>query len=175
MIALHRVEVADGELRPAVRAALLRLLGVDDLDVDERGRPWSPGVSFSVSHSGSLGLIAIAEGEQRIGVDVEQFRGRRDVRALADRFFHPDEAAAIGDDRAAFFRCWTRKEAVVKALGLGLAHPLDSFVVDFDATGPRPVRGVPGLSVTGLEVTSGYVAALAADDPVRFVWANEQR
>ena len=163
MIQLHRVEAESG-LRAAVRAELLRLLGVTGLNVDERGRPWLPGVSFSVSHSGSLGLIAIAEGERRIGVDVERLRLDTDFRALAERFFHPEEAAAIGDDRAAFFRCWTRKEAVVKALGLGLAHPLDSFVVDFDAPGARPVRGVPGLSVRGLEVPEGYAAALAWAD-----------
>jgi 4'-phosphopantetheinyl transferase len=165
MIALHRVEANEG-LREAVRAELVRLLGGAELRFDERGRPWAEGVSFNVSHSGSLGLIAIAEGAHRIGVDVEQVRPGPDVRALAGRFFHPEEAAAVGDDRAAFFRCWTRKEAVVKALGLGLAHPLKSFVVDVHAAGPRPVRGVDGLFVTGLAVDDGYVAALAADDLV---------
>ena len=163
MIQLHRVEAESG-LRAAVRAELLRLLGVTELDVDERGRPWLEGVSFSVSHSGSLGLIAIAEGDRRIGVDVEQVRHDTDVRALAARFFHPEEAEAIGDRRDAFFRCWTRKEAVVKALGLGLAHPLGSFVVDFDADGPRPVRGVEGLVVDGLAIDDGYAAALAWAD-----------
>jgi 4'-phosphopantetheinyl transferase len=163
VIRLHLVEAEHG-LRAAVRAELLRLLDVTELHVDDRGRPWLEGVSFSVSHSGELGLIAIAEPGRRIGVDVEQLRPDRDVRALAERFFHPEEAAGIGDDRAAFYRCWTRKEAVVKALGLGLAHPLDSFVVDFEVPGPRPVRGVPGMSVKGLAVPEGYAAALAWSD-----------
>ena len=174
VIALHRVEAPDHELRAAVRAELLRLIGGAELRVDEHGRPWAPGVSFNVSHSGGLGLIAIAEGERRIGVDVERWRAQRDFRALAERFFHPEEAAAIGENHAAFLRCWTRKEAVVKALGVGLAHPLDRFVVDFDATGPRPVRGVPGIAVMGLQVPGDYVAALAGDLPLRFAWANER-
>ena len=174
MIALHRIEVTDGELRPAVRAALLRLLGVTGLQVDEHGRPWSPGVSFNVSHSGTLGVIALAEGDRRIGVDVEQVRADTDVRALARRFFHPDEAAAIAGRRDAFFRCWTRKEAVVKALGRGLSHPLDSFAVDVDADGPAEVAGVGGLLVRSLETPPGYVAALASDPPLRFRWANRR-
>lgn len=160
VIRLYRVEAVEG-LRAAVRDELLRLLGVTEVHVDDRGRPWLEGVSFSVSHSGSLGLIAIAEGVRPVGVDVERIRSDTDFRALAARFLHPDEAAAIGDDRDAFFRCWTRKEAVVKALGLGLAHPLDSFAVDFDADRPTPVRGVPGMSVKGLAMPEGYAGALA--------------
>ena len=163
VIALHRVEAPVGELRTAVRAELLRLLDGAELQVDEHGRPWAPGVSFSVSHSGGLGLIAMAGADRRIGVDVERSRRQLDFRALAERFFHPDEVAAIGSRRDAFFRCWTRKEAVVKALGLGLQHPLKSFRVDVDAAGPQPVHGVDGLWVTGLQIDAGYVAALAGD------------
>ena len=168
VIRLYRVEAENG-LRAAVRARLLEVLGDVEILVDEHGRPWAPGVSFNVSHSGAIGLIAVAEGDRRVGVDVEQVRPDTDFRALAARFFHPDEARAIGDRRDAFFRCWTRKEAVVKALGRGLAHPLDRFVVDVDATAPTCVEG---LCVVGLPAPDGYAAALAADPPARFVWAD---
>ena len=201
MIELHRVDVAGArgaELSPeelaraerfraegarrsfvAVRGELRRVLGARlgvaaadvALAVDEHGRPWVEGASFNVSHSGAVGLIAVAGAGRRVGVDVEQVRPGMDVGAVAARFFHPDEAAAIAGRRDAFFRCWTRKEAVVKALGLGLNHPLDRFVVDVDGEGPRPVAGVEGLSVTGVQIDEGYVAALAADGPLEYAWA----
>jgi phosphopantetheinyl transferase len=166
VIEVHRVDAARAQLRPVVRATLERLLGGVEIRVDDHGRPWAEGVSFNVSHSGAIGLIAVAEAGRRVGIDIQQVRESTDFRALAARFFHPGEAAAIGDRRDAFFRCWTRKEAVVKALGLGLHHPLTSFVVDVDAEGPQPVEGVPGLWVTGLDVEAGYAAALAADGDV---------
>lgn len=176
----YRVESARRSF-VAVRAALRRVLGARlglapaevRLAVDGYGRPSVDGpVSFNVSHSGALGLIAVADGERRVGIDVEQVRPETDFRSLAARFFHPEEAAAIGDRRDAFFRCWTRKEAVVKALGHGLSHPLDGFVVEVDAEGPRAVGGLPGLSVTGLEIDRGYAAGLAADGELEYAWAS---
>lgn len=168
--ARYRVDAARRSfvaVRSALRRVLGERLGVAPADVviaeDEHRRPCVEGVAFSVSHSGALGLIAVADAGRRVGVDVEQVRPRTDFAALAARFFHPDEVAAIGERRDAFFRCWTRKEAVVKALGLGLAHPLESFAVDPDAEGPQPVRGVDGLWVAELAIDEGYVAALATD------------
>ena len=177
----YRVESARRSF-VAVRAALRRVLGARlglapaevELTLSEHGRPGVGGgrVSFNVSHSGDIGLIAVADGDRRVGVDVEQVRSETDFRALAERFFHPDEARAIGDRRDAFFRCWTRKEAVVKAIGQGLSHPLDTFVVDVDGAGARPVAGVPGMAVTGLEIDPGYAAGLAADGPLEYAWAS---
>jgi 4'-phosphopantetheinyl transferase len=164
----------------AVRSALRRVLGERlgiapadvRLGVGEYGRPLVAGgrISFNVSHSGAVGLIAVADGERRLGVDVEAVRPETQIRPLAARFLHAAEAAAIGDRHEAFFRCWTRKEAVVKALGRGLSHPLDSFMVDVDADGPVAVEGIDGISVTGLEIDAGYAAALAADGELRYAW-----
>lgn len=165
----------------ASRAALRRILGARlgvepatlEFTLSAHGRPSLAGgrVSFNVSHSGELGLIAVADGERRIGVDVEQVRATSDFQALAARFFHPDEAAAIGARREAFFRCWTKKEAVVKAIGQGLSHPLETFVVDVDEDAPSPVAGIEGLTVAGLAVDDGYAAALAADGELAYAWA----
>ena len=177
--ARYRVEparVAFVAVRVALRRVLGERLGVPAADVplvlDRYGRPGVPGaqLSFNVSHSGAIGLIALADGQRRLGVDVEQVRAGTDVNGLAGRFFHPAETAAIGDRRDAFFRCWTRKEAVVKALGRGLSHPLDSFAVDVDADGPRPVEGLPGMLVGGLSIDAGYAAAVAADGTLDHVW-----
>jgi 4'-phosphopantetheinyl transferase len=91
---------------------------------------------FNLSHSGELALLAVTT-DTELGVDVEVLRpiGERD--ALARRFFAPDEARALSrivpaQRDLAFFLCWTRKEAYVKAIGEGLHLPLDRFAVTLD-------------------------------------------
>ncbi len=88
---------------------------------------------FNLTHTGSLALVAIA-GSGRVGIDAESVRSESDVEGLSRRFFAPAETAEIlaltPDARlSAFFTCWTRKEAFVKALGGGLSIPLDHFQV----------------------------------------------
>lgn len=136
----------------AARARLRALLG-DHLGRDPRslvfllnefGKPRLadlPGVHFSLSHSQDRALLAVSDGPE-IGADLEMMRAV-DHLDLARRYFHPDEVRTIErhrDPRQAFFRVWTLKEAVVKAIGLGLALPLDDFAVSID--GPRPVMTV---------------------------------
>ncbi|WP_304165860.1 4'-phosphopantetheinyl transferase superfamily protein [Lonsdalea britannica] len=95
--------------------------------------PQYPQLHFNLSHTQAAFAFAIAQGDA-VGVDVEGNRGRVEhKRGVAKRFFHPDEAdwlAQFCDEEAyvqAFIRIWTRKEAYLKALGLGLSKPLDSF------------------------------------------------
>ena len=93
-----------------------------------RGR--RPGVQ---SHSRGMALYGVAVGRQ-VGVDVEQVRSNLDHERIAKRFFSAAEAAALRDlppdiGAESFFRCWTRKEAYIKARGEGLAIPLASFIV----------------------------------------------
>lgn len=105
----------------------------------ERGKPSldSPRAEtplhFNVSHSGTKALLAFALGRD-VGVDVEQVRTNVDHEALARRFFSPGEQKALAampssERCVAFFRCWTRKEAYIKAHGSGLSLPLDGFDV----------------------------------------------
>jgi 4'-phosphopantetheinyl transferase len=87
------------------------------------------GLRFSVSRSGSLGLLAVTRGRE-VGVDVERIEPRRALGPIADQLFAADEAAELRllprERRIArFFALWTRKEAYAKALGVGLAIPLD--------------------------------------------------
>jgi 4'-phosphopantetheinyl transferase len=90
-------------------------------------------VRFNVAHSGGLALIAVTS-DREVGVDLERMRPEIADLEIAQRFFSPQEVAvlqAISKDlqRQAFFNCWTRKEAYIKAKGLGLSLPLDQFEV----------------------------------------------
>ena len=83
--------------------------------------------------------------------DVEQISERADTLAIASRFFPPDEAAAVAADPACFFRLWTRREAYLKALGVGISGiglpiPADYFIRD-------------------VEAAPGYAAAVACEKP----------
>jgi 4'-phosphopantetheinyl transferase len=94
------------------------------------------GVTFNVSHSGGVALLAFTR-RREIVVDVEQIRDDSDQEAIARRFFSVNEqnqlAALSAENRfAAFFRCWTRKEAYIKATGDGLSLPLNQFDVSLD-------------------------------------------
>lgn len=91
------------------------------------------GITFNVSHSGEIALLAFTR-RREIGVDVEQVRHNSDLEAIARRFFSDHEQrqllALATEKRAdAFFCCWTRKEAYIKATGDGLSLPLNQFDV----------------------------------------------
>ena len=103
---------------------------------------------FNLSHSGDAGLLGLTRG-QELGIDLEQVRPRDHLEDLARRFFAPPEVAvleAVGprDRELAFFQCWTRKEAFLKAGGQGLARPLDSFCVSLHPEEPARLLTVEG-------------------------------
>ena len=90
-------------------------------------------VEFNLSHSNGNVLIAITR-DRKIGVDIECLSRDVDVLDISQRFFSPAEHFSLQalppiERQRAFFSCWTRKEAFVKALGEGLSCPLDSFDV----------------------------------------------
>jgi 4'-phosphopantetheinyl transferase len=90
-------------------------------------------LSFNISHSGEIALIAVTQNRQ-IGVDVELIRHDFDTAAIATRFFsevEQEQLAALPAEQRheTFFRCWTRKEAYIKATGEGLSLPLRQFDV----------------------------------------------
>ena len=130
------------------------------------------GLEFNLSHCDHMGLLAVAR-HRVLGVDIERIRPARDLRALASRFFAPEEVTALESLPAslyaqAFFACWTRKEAFLKALGAGLTVPLDDFVVSVDPGKParllstrwRP-READRWSLTDIVVGPDFRAALA--------------
>jgi 4'-phosphopantetheinyl transferase len=132
------------------------------------------GLRFNVSHSDGLGLFVLAR-DRAIGVDLERIRPVRYGRAVARRFFADDECAAldglVGDDwDRAFFRCWTRKEAFVKAVGDGLSYPLRAFSVAVSDGDPARILRVDGDAgtrerfwLTAFAAGTGFEAAIAAE------------
>lgn len=171
--------------RGALRRILARYTGAHPLDLwfetGEWGKPWLrgwPHLRFSFSHSGDAALCAVARTE--VGIDIEEVRPVESMFDLARRYFSPAEAGAILDAhhrRDAFFRCWTRKEAYVKARGQGLSISLASFAVSLDADSPRLLHSDCGDAdrwrMWNVPAPAGYVAALAAESgtirPQRFV------
>ncbi len=129
---------------------------------------------FSVSHTDGRALYGITRG-RAIGVDIELVRHGVAHEEIATRFFSPKESATLRslpeDERTqAFFRCWTRKEAYVKALGGGLSIPFDRFEVTLRSDDPVELQPIPGPEGTRepwslWEVVSGpdYIAAVAAE------------
>ena len=150
------------------------------------GKPFvrtSRGISaapfFSVSHSADLALITVTL-DQPIGVDVERTAPIADLDLLIESCCAADERLAMpsnsSDKLSAFYRCWTRKEAMLKAAGLGLRVPLSSISVDcLDRILPR-VRSVgPDLapadqwSLVHLDPAPGFIGAIAATWPIRTI------
>ena len=100
---------------------------------------------FNLSHSHQLALIAITRGRE-IGVDVEFMRADFASDEVAEHFFSPAEVKQLvrtpaANKTRAFFNCWTRKEAYIKARGEGLSHPLDQFDVSFALDEPAGLLG----------------------------------
>lgn len=131
-------------------------------------------VRFNVSHSGGVVLWAFGQ-VRRIGVDVEQVRRDFGTLEIAERFFSEAERQMLrqlpADQRhEAFFRCWTRKESFIKALGEGLSHPLNQFDVSLGpGDAPRLLATRPDHNearrwqMWDLSVPSSYSATLIAE------------
>ncbi len=95
-------------------------------------------IKFNISHSGDTILLGFVQ-KHSIGIDVEYTKRKVDVKKIAELFFAEEEVTSLFRlDQAyhtqAFYNCWTRKEAFIKAVGSGLSFPLDQFVVSLDST-----------------------------------------
>jgi 4'-phosphopantetheinyl transferase len=168
--------------RGLMRAHLGQELGIAPqmvrIAADEHGKPFlrdDPDLAFNLSHSNGLALLATMRGGA-IGCDIEWRNPELACPRVAQRLFAADEYAmltALPSEQwiAGFYNCWTRKEAYVKALGLGLSHPLDAFTVSVAPGEPaRFTSGEPGWILASFEPAPGYQAALvtwAGPSPVR--------
>jgi 4'-phosphopantetheinyl transferase len=139
--------------------------------------PDADGLFFNLTYSQDLALIALVRGNS-IGIDLEYCKVIPDVDQLVDRYFSSVEISQYFQSRPedrinAFYRCWTRKEAFVKALGNGLSYPLNSFSVSLlpeeparlirlnsDATAPYRWQ------IIDLSPRKGYEAALAVEGDI---------
>lgn len=173
----------------AARTVLDRLLsgyaGTDHVLEIARGaygKPYAPaslGLDFNLSHAGHHVLLAFARG-QELGVDLERDERRLSLLEIARRFFAPDEAEALerlpADARLpCFLQLWTRKEAVLKALGQGLNFGLDrlTFAVgtDGEVGALRRIAAEAGPAaewrLCAVQPAPGLIGALAWRGPAR--------
>lgn len=181
---IHRTRFTAG--RAVLRHLLARYLEIRADEVAFRysahGKPSldgsaaGSGLRFNFSNAAGMGLAAFAL-RRDLGVDLEELKRVADFAAIAQRFFSPAENEVLfalpPESRdAAFFTCWTRKEAYIKAVGEGLSIPLDSFDVALAPGAPARLlatRGEPGgeirWSLHELHPGAGFVGALAVEAP----------
>ena len=171
--------------RGMLRAILGRYLEIEPARLEFRseayGKPalvvgegQGEGLRFNLAHSHGLALLAVARARE-VGVDVERGRAIENFERIIERFFSPRECSAfrvLPEDQklAAFFRCWTRKEAYMKATGEGFSLPLDRFDVSLAPGEPArllDVAGRPGeaarWSMRELEPGPGFFGTVMAE------------
>jgi 4'-phosphopantetheinyl transferase len=150
-----------------------KLYGKPALIGESRGKTYS----FNLSHSHGLLLLAITCGGE-VGIDIERIHAglAGQGQEIAERFFAPNECAKLSVlptelKAEAFFKCWTRKEAYVKAKGGGLSVPLDHFEVSLSPGEPAALlhaassREISDWSMEELHPGPGYAAALVVRGP----------
>jgi 4'-phosphopantetheinyl transferase len=164
----RRFIVRRGRLRELIAIEL----GCDPAEVQLASTTYGKPVSgdrslgFNASSSADLALYAVARGRE-VGCDIEALRPELATAELAARYFSPVEQRLLADVAPerwseAFFNCWTRKEALVKGLGLGLSYPLSSFDVSVAPGEPaKLLRGPPGWLIRSLVTPPGWRAAVA--------------
>jgi len=192
---VHRERFIVG--RAALRVTLGKYLNLAPDEVHftytENGKPYLEGqnLSFNVSNSDNLCLIALGE-FAHIGVDIEKIVPDKGFEDIAKRFFAPAEVSElmkldVASRASAFYTCWTRKEAFVKAHGTGLVYGLDKFEVTVDPDEPAKllvihndthsrnpvaegdINDAKSWSMFDLEIDPGYAATLAVHGMVKRV------
>jgi 4'-phosphopantetheinyl transferase len=145
-------------------------------------------LQFNVAHAGDLAVYAFTRA-RRIGVDLERRRPIPDADQIAERFFSLRERARLaalapGEKATGFLNCWTRKEAYVKALGVGLSRPLHQFDVTLAPEEPAQVladgsQEPENWSLQELLPAHEYVGALAVEGHNwhlrRWRWSPQRR
>lgn len=149
----RRFIVARGRLRQLLAARLGLQPEEVKLAYGKNGKPQllNPDLYFSVSHSDNVALFAFSRASE-IGVDVEAIRPIREADTIAAQFFSPLERLVCEREKPlGFLRCWTRKEALVKAIGEGLSIPLERF----------DIAHAPGWRLHSFFPLPGFIGAVA--------------
>jgi 4'-phosphopantetheinyl transferase len=165
--------------RGFLRHVLARYVAADPkalkFSYNSYGKPSLAGersLQFNMSHSHEVALVAVTR-DAAVGVDVEHIRSDFASHEIATRFFSRLEVETLSslakeEQVAAFFRCWARKEAYIKAIGKGLSQPLDGFDVTLAPSDPaallrRGEEDVMTWSMSDIEVGADYASALAVE------------
>jgi 4'-phosphopantetheinyl transferase len=166
----HRYIACHGILRVLLARHIDRAPADLRFDVTGHGKPMlrDSALRFNISHSHQFALFAISR-DVTVGCDIELQDERFLAENIPEHFFSPAEIAELNalpqaDRLAAFFAGWTRKEAYIKARGLGLSLPLNSFDVAL-APSARPAlyRGCDGWSARAFEPAPRCSAAVIAE------------
>ena len=172
----HRFGTGRGIVRDILARYLQAEPGSLEFAYAEKGKPRLNSLSsihFNAAHTGDFLLVAVTLASE-IGVDIERLRQMKDMDAIARRFFTPREYAAFRQvkeesRRESFFLCWTRKEAVLKAVGAGIPSGLDQFDVSLAPDAPAallenrlPEENARGLKLSHLSPWPECVGAVAA-------------
>ena len=176
-----RFVVSRGTLRSILGCYLDMAPAALRFSYSDHGKPALAGehqseLRFNVSHSHELALFAIGE-TRELGVDLEWVRADVADEKIAERFFSAEEIRVLRSlpreiQSEAFFNCWTRKEAYIKALGDGLSMPLSRFVVSLapgeppallSANGSQEDPEVSRWSLRELHPGIGYKGAVIAE------------
>lgn len=174
----RRFIVGRGTLRVMLGAYLDRDPAGLEFQYGPKGKPsltsgqGQEDLRFNLSHSSELGLYGLARHEE-LGVDVEKLRPMPDAEQIAERFFSQSERETLRTvpeeaKSNAFFHCWTRKEAYIKATGDGLSMPLDRFDVTLLPGEPARMLSAEGdpkkaetWSLVHLDPAPDYIGAVA--------------
>ncbi|HEX6863098.1 MAG TPA: 4'-phosphopantetheinyl transferase superfamily protein [Thermoanaerobaculia bacterium] len=178
----HRRQYVVG--RGALRTLLGAYLGIRPelvrFTYGPRGKPFlapphdASGLQFNLTNSDELALVGFVRGRE-IGVDVEYLRKMPDCEQISERFFSESERKVLRSipfpaKEEAFFNCWTRKEAYLKAVGEGLAAPLDSFDVTLAPGDPPRMLTLEGDAARAarwffhhLRPAPDYIGAVAVE------------
>jgi 4'-phosphopantetheinyl transferase len=179
--------------RGLLRRLLARYLNTDPRDLQfSYGAQGKPALNvrelqFNTSHSATVAAFALTR-RGEIGVDVELIRPSMSrAGSIAEKFFSPEELAALREtpepnQAEAFFRCWTRKEAFLKARGDGVFGGLNTFAVNLDVNNARLLRigddANPGAwwlaPLRGIQHHAGAVAVQAKHGTLR-CWSLHPR
>jgi 4'-phosphopantetheinyl transferase len=176
--------------RGFLRATLAEYLSVQPADLrfaaGEHGKPMldeeagSAPLYFNLSHADDSAILAVAS-DREVGIDLERVRDDLPFREMAQPFYSTRERAELfslpeEQQLAAFFHCWTRKEAYLKGCGSGFSQPSDSFDVSLLPGHPPALlehRAASGAAsrwrIVDIPVPAGYYAALAVEGEVPVV------
>jgi len=170
--------------RGILRRILSHYLSIRPVDLQfsygENGKPGLTNsfrngrIDFNMTRSEGLALYGFAR-DRQIGVDVERIRDLPEMDRIVEIFFSERENdifRSLPENRKkeAFFRCWTRKEAFIKATGNGLSQSLDRFDVSISPDEPARLLGIEGSSkgttrwsIQDLKPAPGFAAAFAVE------------
>jgi 4'-phosphopantetheinyl transferase len=165
----HRSEDKERYLatRYLIREILSSLTNIDPVSIEfgktQKGKPFlktNKEIHFSISHSNSRIAIAVSKGYE-CGCDIEEIDPKKVNNDLIRTHFHPNEISLIENEKreTSFYHCWTRKEALFKAIGTGLPDDLAAI----DSTSEEKTFGLSKYHLHTYHLTGEYIFSLVTE------------